>query len=101
MNEKMIDGVASIHAANGLATHDLSTKGIGVVGLNILDFGEVDAVFVAERKIVEEVFEREDAAFGKQLGALRTDSLEHANFGLETDGHVSSFISLWRKLCFS
>src|SRR5271157_1084710 len=70
LNEEVIDGIAAVHAANGLAAHDAGAQGISAVGLNVLDLGEMDAVFIAERQIVEQIFECEDAAFGEQLGAL-------------------------------
>jgi len=39
----------------------------------------MDAVFVAEWQVSEQVFERADAAFGKQFRALRAHSLDHAH----------------------
>ncbi len=94
LNEEMIDGIAAVHAANSLAAHDAGAQGVGAVGLNVLDFGEMDAVFVAEGQIVEQIFEREDAALGEEFGALRPDAFHHADVGLEGDGHRSFFISL-------
>ena len=51
----------------------------------------MDAVFVAEGQIIQEVFEREDAALGEQFGALGADALDHADFGGESlRGHCRS-----------
>lgn len=74
-------GVVAAHAAHGLATHDLYADGVDAVGLNVFYVGKMDAVFVTERKIGEQVFEGMDAAAGEEFGALRTDALDHANFG--------------------
>ena len=87
LHEKMIDGVASAHAANGLAAGDADAESEDVLGANVLDLRKVDAVFVTERKIGEEIFEGVDAAFGEEFGALRADSLDHLNAGLKRIGH--------------
>ncbi len=47
----------------------------------------MDAVFVTERQVNEEVLEGVNAALGEELGALRTDALDHAHFGCETERH--------------
>jgi hypothetical protein len=78
----MVDGVAAVHAANGLAAHDAGANGVDIVGLGVFDPGEVEAIFVAKRKIVEEIVESVDAAFGEELGALRPYTFDHANFGI-------------------
>ncbi len=83
LNEQVIDGVAAAHAADGLAAHDLGADGVDAVGLDVLDIGKMDAVFVAERQIREQVFEGVKAALGEHFGALRTDTLDHADFGEE------------------
>ena len=82
LNEKMVDGVAAVHAANGLAAHDAGANGVDIVGLDVFDPGEVEAIFVAKRKIVEEIVESVDAALGEEFGALRPYTFDHANFGI-------------------
>jgi hypothetical protein len=42
----------------------------------------VEAIFVAKRKIVEEIVESVNAAFGEEFGALRPHTFDHANFGI-------------------
>src|ERR1700693_2858788 len=77
LNEQVVDGVAAVHAANGLAAHHAGADGVDIVGLNILDPGEVEAIFIAKRKIVEEIVESVDAALGKEFGALRPHTFDH------------------------
>src|SRR5208283_3694823 len=81
LNEEMIDGIAAVHAANGLAAHDTGAQSVGAVGLDVLDLGEMDAVFVAEGKIMEQIFKRVDAALGEEFGALRPNAFHHADVG--------------------
>jgi len=69
------------HAAHGLAAHDLYADGVDAVGLNVFYVRKMNAVFVAKRKIGEQVFEGVDAAAGEEFGALGADALDHANFG--------------------
>src|SRR5208283_5621803 len=76
--KEVIDGIAAVHAPNRLAAHDAGAQGVSAVGLNVLDFGEMDAVFVAERQIVEQIFQRVDAALGEEFGALRPNTFHHA-----------------------
>jgi hypothetical protein len=40
----------------------------------------MDTIFVAKRQVSEQVSEGVKAALGKQFGALRTDTLDHADF---------------------
>src|SRR5713226_5561907 len=88
----MIDGVAAAaHAADGLAAHDTRANGVDAVGLDVLDLGKMDAVFVAKRQVAEQVLKRVDAALRKEFGALRADAFDHADFRAEVDGH-------WRAL---
>ncbi len=47
----------------------------------------MDAVFVAERQIAEEILERVDAALREEFGALRTNAFDHTNFGAEVHRH--------------
>ena len=51
----------------------------------------MDAVFVAEREIAEQVFKGVDGALGEEFGALRADSFEHADIGLQAFGHAWSY----------
>jgi len=48
LDKEMVDGVASAHGAQGLAAHDAGANGVDAVGLDVLDVGEMDAIFVAE-----------------------------------------------------
>jgi len=89
----MINGIAAVHAADGLPAHDPGAQGVGAIGLEVLDFGEMDAVLVAKGQVIQQILERVDAALGEQLGALRAHALDHAHFGLETNGHRLFFIS--------
>ena len=93
LNEQVIDGIATAHPANGLATHHASANGVDVAGLDIFEIGEMDAVFVAERKIAEQILERVDAALSEQLGSMRADALDHANFRSEIHPHVTLLVS--------
>ena len=81
LNEQMIDGVVGEFVGDGLAAHDAGANRVDTVGLDVLYIGEVDAVFVAEGEIAEQVLEGIDAAFGEELGALRADAFDHADFG--------------------
>ena len=84
LDEKMVDGVAAAaHAADGLATHHARANGVDTVGLDVFHFGKMDAVFVAEGQIAEEILERVDAALREEFGALRANAFDHANFGAE------------------
>jgi hypothetical protein len=47
----------------------------------------MNSVFVAERQIAQQIFERVDAALREQFGALRADALDYADFGAEAHGH--------------
>jgi hypothetical protein len=47
----------------------------------------VDAIFVTERQIVEEIVDRVDAAFCEELGAVGADAFDHADFGGQGEGH--------------
>src|SRR5260370_7970062 len=78
----MIDGVASAaHGADGLAAHDTRANGIDAVRLNVFHFGKMDAVFVAEGEVAEQVFEGVDAALRDEFSTLRADAFNHATFG--------------------
>ena len=77
-NQQMKHCVASAHGTHRLATHDLHANGINAVGLNVFYIGKIDAVFVTERQVGEQVFERVDAALGQQFCALRANALDHA-----------------------
>src|SRR5271165_2634835 len=101
LHEKMIDGVAAVHAADGLAAHDARANGVDIVGLKIFDFGEVGTVFVAKGQVVKEIVECVDAAFGEKFGALRAHTFDHADFGLQTDRHSLPLYHSARKHWFS
>src|SRR5258708_17576839 len=81
LHEEMVDGVASAHGAHGLSAHDTGANDVDPVGLDVLDIGEMNAVFVAERQIVKEIVERVDGAFSEEFGAVRADAFVHADFG--------------------
>jgi len=84
LHEQMIDGVVAEFVGDGLAAHDLRSNGVGAARLDIANVGKMNAVFVAEGQISEQVFERVDAALGEKLGALRAHALDHAHFGSKT-----------------
>ena len=92
LHQKMIDGIAAAHAANGLSAGDAYAEGENVVGADVLDLREVDAVFVAEREIGEEIFEGVDAAFGEEFGTLRAYTFDHLDVGLQAIGHRDVYI---------
>ena len=88
LDEEMIDRVAAAaHAADRLATHHARANGVGAVGLDVLHFGKMDAVFIAKGQVTEQILERVDAALGEEFGALRADAFNHSDFGAEVHGH--------------
>ncbi len=87
LHEQMIDGVVREFIGDGLAAHHARANRVGAVGLNVFDIRKLDAIFVAERQIGEQVFERVNAALGEKLGALRADALDHAHFGCKAECH--------------
>src|SRR6266404_3291019 len=88
LDEEMIDGVTTAaHAADGLAAHDAGANGVDAVGLDVFHFGKMDAVFVAEWQVAEEILKSVDAALRKEFGALRADAFDHADFGAEVHRH--------------
>lgn len=87
LHEKMIDGVASTHRAHGLSAHDAGANGVDPVGLDVLNVGEMNAVFVAEGQIVKKIVERIDAAFSEEFRAVRADAFDHADFSCQGQGH--------------
>src|SRR6478736_3992346 len=93
----MINGVTTAHAADGRAAGNARAQGVSAVRTNVFDLRKVDAVFIAKRQVTQQVFERVDAALGKEFRSLRTDAFEHSHFGFEAFGHTR-FISLaWIK----
>src|SRR5579871_2257961 len=90
----MVDSDVGAFVRDGLAAHNARANGVNVVGLEIADLREMDAVFVAEGQIREKVLNGVDAAFGEEFGALRADSFDHANFGGERKGHSVVYIIL-------
>ncbi len=93
LHEKMVDGVVGEFVGDGLAAHDARADRVDAVGLDVFYVGEMDAVFVAEGEIGEEILEGVDAALGEEFGALRADAFDHANFGGEAESHEHFFIS--------
>jgi hypothetical protein len=91
LHEKVIDGVASAHTANGLTAGDAHSQSEDMVGAHILDLREMEPVFIAEREITEEIFEGVDAAFCEKFGALRAYTFNHLDVGLQTVGHKGSY----------
>ncbi len=81
LNEEMIDGVVGEFIGDGLAAHDARANGVSAGRLDVLDIGEVDAVFVAEGEVAEQVLEGVDTALGEKLGALRANAFDHADLG--------------------
>ena len=92
----MIDGVVGEFVGDGLAAHDAGADGVDAVGLDVFYVGEMDAVFVAEGEIGEEILEGVDAALGEEFGALGADAFDHADFGGEAESHQHLFISSLR-----
>src|SRR5713226_3572041 len=88
LHEEMVDGSATTHGAKGLAAHYARTDGVRSVGLNFFHFGKMDAVFVAEGQVAEQILERVDSALGQQLRALRANAFDHAHFGVEAHHHT-------------
>jgi hypothetical protein len=80
LHEQVINGVAAAHSADSLATHNLGADGVNAVGLEVFHIRKMDTIFVAKRQVSEQVSEGVKAALGKQFGALRTDTLDHADF---------------------
>jgi hypothetical protein len=98
LHEKMIDGVASAHGAQGLAAHDASANGVDAVGLDVFDVGEMDAVFVTKWQVEEEIVERIDAAFSEEFGALGADAFDHADFGGQGERHRCVIYTIGAKV---
>ena len=94
-DKEMIDGVVAAHGADGLAAEDGGADRVDVVGLDVFDVGEMDAVFVAEGQVGEEIFEGVEAAFSEEFGALGTDAFDHADFGGEGQGQHSLHLYHW------
>ena len=63
---------------------DFADDGGHVAGVELVDGARVEAVFVAEGKVVEEVFDGVDAALGEACGDALADALD------ELDGVESS-----------
>jgi hypothetical protein len=97
LHEEMIDGVVGELIGDGLAAHDFGANGVGAGRLDVFYGGEMDAIFVAEGEIGEEILEGKDAALGEKFGALRADAFDHADFGGETESHEHFFISFPRE----
>src|SRR6202034_957198 len=78
------------HPADGLAAHYLGADGVNAVWLDVLDIRKMNAVFIAERQIRQQISQRVEAALGQQFGALWADALDHAHFGGEGKRRHSS-----------
>jgi hypothetical protein len=91
LHEKMIDGIASTHAANSLTAGDADAQSENIVGANISNLRKVKAVFVSERQVAKEIFECVDATFGEELGALRTYTFDHLHVSLQAVSHKRSY----------
>src|SRR5215467_9175209 len=76
LHQEVVDGVAASHATHGGAAGDTNAQRVDAVGSDVFDLGKMDAVFVSERKVSEQVFQRVDAAFGEEFGALRADAFD-------------------------
>jgi len=98
LHKEVVDRVASAHGAQGLAAHDASANGVDAVGLNVLDIGEMHAVFVAERQIEKKIVERIDAAFSEEFGALGPDAFDHADFGGQGERHRCVIYTIGAKV---
>src|SRR5882762_7399174 len=83
----MIDSVAAAHTAHRLAAHHPRTNGIRAVRLNVFHLREMDAVFVTEWEVPEQVLERVDPALREQFGALRANAFDHAYFCADVHLH--------------
>src|SRR6266568_6441677 len=84
----MVDGIAAkAHVANGLAAHHPRANGVCAVWLDVLHLRKVDAIFVTERQVAEEIFKGGDATLREKLRALRAHALDHAHFRAEAHGH--------------
>ena len=94
LDEEVVDSVVGVLIGDGLAAHDAGANGVDAVGLDVLDGGEMDAIFVAKGQVAEEIFKGIDAALGEELGALRADAFDHAHFGGKGQSHGRFFISL-------
>ncbi len=87
LQQQMIDGVAAAHAANHLAAHHTRANGVGAVRLDVFHLGEMDAIFITEGEVTQQILERVDSALREQLRALRAYPLDHAYFGAEVHRH--------------
>src|SRR5882762_7500905 len=98
LHQKMVDGVASTHGAQGLAAQHARADRVYAIGLDVLDIGEMDAVFVAERQIEKKVIERIDAAFSEEFGTLGPDAFDHADFGGQGERHRCVIYTIGAKV---
>jgi len=87
LHQQVINGVAAAHTAHRLAAHHPCTNGVRAVRLNVFHLGEMDAVFVTEREVPEQVLKRVDPALREQFGALRANAFDHAYCCAKVRGH--------------
>ncbi len=100
LHQQVVDGIAApAHRSNRLAAQNARANRVGSARLDVLHFREVDAVFVTEGQVAEQIFQRVDAALGEQLGALWTYASDHAHFAAEIHSHGLLFISLPPQRC--
>ena len=55
LHEEVINSVAAAHPADGLTAHYLGSDGVNAVWLDVLDVRKMNAVFVAERQIRQQI----------------------------------------------
>src|SRR4029077_20754786 len=87
LNEQVINGVVAELVGDGLAAHDARANGVSSVGLDLLDIGKMNAIFVTGGQIGGQVVEGGKAALREKFGALRADALDHAGFGGQGQCH--------------
>ena len=105
LDKQMVDGVAAIHPAYGLATHHLGSQGINPIGLNILNLGEMDGVFVTERQVIQQVFQGINPALRQKFCTARAHALHHLHIRLQANAHapflyiIPRVTSAFRETC--
>jgi hypothetical protein len=99
LHEQVVNGVSATHAAHSGPAGDAHTQSKNMVRADIFDLGEADAVFVAKREIAEQVFEGVNAALGQEFGALRANTFDHADIGLQAIMHKGFYIISPHVVC--
>ena len=80
-HQQVIDAAARARISHQAAARTLRLHGVGLPGSDVADFGEVDAVLVAERQIAEKILKRAQPALGQQFGAMRPHAFQVHQFG--------------------